>query len=90
MQQKPSIGPYLSSWSWRKKKTLTIQSKFNLEERRCLQAEESLKEERLKNKKLQNLLQYYKNRLKSAMANRLTTEVCGSTNDTLDFPCAEN
>jgi len=67
-----------------KEKPLTIQSKFNLEERRCLQAEESLKEERLKNKKLQNLLQYYKNHLKSVMVNRLTTEVCAGTNDALD------
>jgi hypothetical protein len=70
----------------KKEKTLTIQSKLNLEERRHSQAEESLKEERLKNKKLQNLLQYYKTRLKSAMAKRLTSDMKTSSinNDTSD------
>jgi hypothetical protein len=55
-----------------KKKNLVLQSTLNVDERLRVQSNEALKEERLENKKLCDMLCYYKNRLKSMMEKRVS------------------
>jgi hypothetical protein len=57
-----------------------LQCTLNIEEWQRIQAEKSLKEARLENRKLSNLLLHYKNRMKSHMEKRSSLN---PTNDTI-------
>jgi BarA-like signal transduction histidine kinase len=61
-------------------KAVTLQSKLNLEERRRIHADECLKEERSKTKKLQSMAHYYKCRLKNLSQKKVTVDVDGCNN----------
>ncbi len=57
-----------------------LQCTLNIEERQHVQAEKTLKEARLENRKLSNLLLHYKNQMKSLMEKRSSLY---PTNDTI-------